>query len=113
MKIKKFNEKEDNEHIKNLIKGLKKDEDKTNSDNKIISNFDKFEEVKEKLISKINSERIIGNTLSDLGNFIGQTIYEFIDEDNTSFSSDDFIGGFEHGIDSMKEPSKSKWHNFE
>jgi len=28
------------------------------------------------------------------------------------FSEDDFIGGFEHGVDSMKEPSKSKWHNF-
>jgi len=32
--------------------------------------------------------------------------------DDDMFSEDDFIGGFEHGVDSMKEPSKSKWHNF-
>jgi len=108
MKIKKISE---NDTIKNLVGEL----DPLNNDDsqhKIMSDFDKFEEMKSKLISKINSARIAGNTLSDLGNFIGQTIYEYIDEDDDSFSSDDFIAGFEHGVDSMKEPSESKWHNF-
>jgi len=35
-----------------------------------------------------------------------------IDDNDDSFSVDDFIGGFEHGLDSMKEPSQSKYHNF-
>lgn len=72
--------------------------------------FEKFEKIKHELISKLNSEKFGGNTLSDLGNFIAQTIYPLMDDD--LFSEEDFIAGFEHGIDSMKEPSKSKWHNF-
>ena len=97
----------DNEKIKNLIKEL------NNDDNlELIDNFDKFEIIKKELISKLNSERLMGNTLADLGNFIGQVLYPYIDDNDSSFSEDDFIGGFEHGVDSMKEPSKSKWHNF-
>lgn len=95
----------DNKNVKKLISEL-------TNDKKIISDFDKFENVKKKLIEKLNTERLIGNTLSDLGNFIGQVLYEYIDDNDDSFSVDDFIGGFEHGLDSMKEPSQSKYHNF-
>ena len=74
--------------------------------------FEKFEKIKNLLISEmnLNKDKLGGNTLSDLGNFIGQTIYPLMDND--LFSEEDFISGFEHGVDSMKEPSKSKWHNF-
>lgn len=107
MKIEKFNENNDN--IKNLIKDLNKE----NIDgSKIDNDFDKFEIIKTELISKLNTKKLAGNTLSDLGNFIGQTIYQYLDENDDSFSEEDFISGFEHGIDSMKEPSKSKCHNF-
>lgn len=92
------------ESIKELNKGSK-------DTDPIISGFDKFEKMKNELIMKLNTEKVIGNTTSDLGNFIGQVIYKFLDDD--LFSEEDFIGGFEHGIDSMKEPSKSKWHNFD
>lgn len=113
MKINKFNESKKgkqiylNNPVANMIADLN-----PGKESEVISNFQKFEKVKSELISKLNSEKLIGNTLSDLGNFIGQTIYEYIDEDDSWFSSDDFISGFEHGVDSMKEPSKSKWHNF-
>jgi hypothetical protein len=102
MKIKKFND-----NIKNLIKDLNDDEDQNI---KIDNDFEKFEIIKNQLISKLNSEKLIGNTLSDLGNFIGQTIYQYMDDD--LFSEDDFISGFKHDVDTMKEPSKSKYHNF-
>lgn len=111
-KLSNFEGKHDgnNETVKNLIADL--DNNRWDEKGKIISDFDKFENVKMKLIEKLNSERLIGNTLSDLGNFIGQVLYEYIDDNNDSFSVDDFIGGFEHGLDSMKEPSQSKYHNF-
>jgi len=92
------------ENIRNSIKKLNPNEDWVDI------SFDKFEKIKKELIYKINSEKIIGNTLSDLGNWIGQTIYPYMDDEN--FSEEDFISGFEHGVDSMKEPSKSKYHNF-
>jgi len=98
--VKKFNE----NNIKNNIKDLNPGEDWVND------SFKKFEIIKNELISKLNSKKLIGNTLSDLGNFIGQTIYPYMDDD--IFSEDDFIGGFEHGVDSMKDPDKSKYHNF-
>lgn len=91
-KIKKFNENNENQEI--------------------ISNFRKFDQMMEKVKSEIATKKIAGNELRDLGNFIGQTIYEYVNEDDDSFCTENFIGGFEHGIDSMKEPSKSKWHNF-
>lgn len=74
--------------------------------------FEKFEKIKNLLISELNEnkDKLSGNTLSDLGNFIAQTIYPLMDND--LFSEEDFISGFEHGVDSMKEPSQSKWHNF-
>jgi len=103
MEIQKFNE---NDNLKNLIKDVNDPIEHSKIDN----NFDKFEIIKNELISKLNTEKLVGNTLADLGNFIGQTIYQYMDDDN--FSEEDFIGGFEHGVDSMKEPSKSKWHNF-
>ena len=103
MEIQKFNE---NDNLKNLIKDVNDPIEHSKIDN----NFDKFEIIKNELISKLNTEKLVGNTLEDLGNFIGQTIYQYMDDDN--FSEEDFIGGFEHGVDSMKEPSKSKWHNF-
>lgn len=80
--------------------------------NIIVGDFEKFEKVKNLLISELNSkkDKLGGNTLADLGNFIGQSIYPLMDED--LFSEEDFISGFEHGVDSMKEPSKSKYHNF-
>ena len=102
MKIEKFNENK----VKDLIKDLNP------NDNKLVDDFEKFEIVKNELILKLNTEKLAGNTLSDLGNFVGQVLYPFLDENDDSFSEEDFIGGFEHGIDSMKEPSKSKWHNF-
>ena len=100
MKLRRFNE----NNIKNTIKKLNSDEDWVDD------SFEKFEIIKNELILKLNSEKLNGNTLSDLGNFIGQTIYPYMDDD--LFSEDDFIGGFEHGVDSMKEPTKSKYHNF-
>lgn len=77
-----------------------------------VGDFEKFEKIKNLLISELNSnkDKLGGNTLADLGNFIGQTIYPLMDND--LFSEEDFISGFEHGVDSMKEPSKSKFHNF-
>ena len=76
----------------------------------ILTGIDKFEKMKNELIDKLNTTNLIGNTTSDLGNFIGQTIYQFLDND--LFSEEDFISGFKHGIDSMKDPKDSKWHNF-
>ncbi len=113
MKIKKFNENKKgkqiylNNPVANSVAKLN-----PGKESEIISDFQKFERMIDTLLSEFKTRKIIGNTLSDLGNFIGQTIYEYIDEDDSAFSSDDFIGGFEHGVDSMKEPSKSRWHNF-
>ena len=76
--------------------------DQTDNNDTIITGFAKFEKMKDKLILKLNAQKLSGNTTTDLGNFIAQTIYEFIDDD--LFTEDDFISGFEHGIDSMKEP---------
>lgn len=112
MKLKKFEDYNSESDLKNLIKGLTPEGEETEDDKKIISDFDKFNNMIDELISKFNSEKVVGNTLSDLGNFIGQNIYKYIDENDSSFSSADFISGFKHGVDSMKEPSKSKYHNF-
>ena len=95
----------DNEDMINSIKKMN-----VGNDSWVEDSFNKFDVIKKVLIDKLNTEKLYGNTLADLGNFIGQTIYEYMDDD--MFSEEDFIGGFEHGVDSMKEPSKSKWHNF-
>jgi len=76
----------------------------------IFNGFEKFKAMKNKLILELNTKKLEGNTTSDLGNVIGQNIYKFLDNDN--FSEEDFISGFEHGVDSMKPPKDSKWHNF-
>lgn len=77
------------------------------NDPKLIKDFDKFEIVKNELISKLNSEKLIGNILADLGNFIGQVIFKYIDDNDDSFSEENFITGFEHGVDSMKRKNKN------
>ena len=111
MKIKKFNESKKgkqiylNNPVANLVSKLN-----PGKESEVISNFQKFERMVDTLLSEFKKRKIVGNTTSDLGNYIGQTIYEFFDDDY--FSEDDFISGFEHGVDSMKEPSKSKWNNW-
>ena len=93
-----------------LTEGIKKLNPGIEDSDPILTGIEKFEKMKNELIDKLNSTNLIGNTTSDLGNFIGQTIYQFLDND--LFSEEDFISGFEHGIDSMKDPKDSKWHNF-
>lgn len=113
MKIKKFNENKKgkqiylNNPIANSVAKLN-----PGKESEVISNFQKFEKMVDTLLSEFKTRKIVGNTTSDLGNYIGQTIYEFLDDNDDYFSEEDFISGFEHGVDSMKEPSKSKWHNF-
>ena len=81
MDIKKFNEYDGFEHYKKMLDKLEKD---------------------------LKEKRFIGNSSSDLGNFIAQSIYEFMDNDD--FSEEWFIAGFKHGVDVMKPEDEQKMH---
>lgn len=102
--LKKFNESK-KETIVNKIANLN-----PGKELEVVDNFKKFDKMFEKIQNELKNNKIVGNTTADLGNQIGQTIYEFLDDEY--FSEEDFIWGFKHGIDTMKKPSKSKWHNF-
>jgi len=106
MKVKKFNEL--NENVQDLVNDI------SGGNEEIMNGFERFKKMKKSLIDACNNKHMIGNTADDLGNFIAQNIYEFLSdyEEDDAFSAQDFIDGFEHGIDSMKEPKDSKFHNF-
>lgn len=101
MKIKKFNEEKGkqvymNNTVANMVAKLNPGEE-----SEVISGFQKFEQMVDTLLSDFKTRKIIGNTTGDLGAYIGQSIYPYLDDDN--FSIEDFIASFKHGIENMKK----------
>jgi len=92
MKLKKWES--FNENIRKMISDI------NGGDLDIDGAFDIYDNMKNDLIEEL--KKSTGNTTSDLGHVVAKSIYKFFDEEGIFFDEEDFIWGFKHGLENMK-----------